>query len=100
MSAHSKVLNDVIAILETDRVIMKSYNTCIIKFLYKNRTSVTEFRRAKDEKKFEGVTKKGIAKQDDNLTLLWRFLDESFRFMIFGFFKRCIIINDILKSLK
>ena len=40
INPQTKVLNDVLAILEVDRVIMKSYNNRIIKFVVEHRKSI------------------------------------------------------------
>ena len=40
INSQTKVLNDVLAILEADRVIMKSYNNRIIKFVVEHRKSI------------------------------------------------------------
>ena len=40
VNPQAKVLNDVLAILEADRVIMKSYNNRIIKFVVEHRKSI------------------------------------------------------------
>lgn len=46
------------------------------------------------------LERESVKISDNQFKLLWRFLRESFKFMIFGFFKRCIIINDILQNIK
>ena len=52
MSAHAKVLNDVISILETDRIIFKTYNSQVIKFLATNRSEITKYLRSKEDGSF------------------------------------------------
>jgi|ERR1712013_180433 len=44
--------------------------------------------------------KEEASSHDETLSCLWTFLQESFKFMIFGFFKRCLIIIGILIEIK
>ena len=43
VSASTKVLNDIVMILETERVIIKTFNALVANFLYPNRSKIEVF---------------------------------------------------------
>ena len=91
-----------VTILETDRVIIKTFNALIANFIYPVRGKIQAFLQVEDNENMIGllVENKQWKKDQELLDYLMTFIKESLKFMMMGFFKRCRIMTQILVNMK
>ena len=91
-------MNDILMILETDRVIIKMYNSLIANEINPVREKIAvhlkqddaHFVTSRFDKEMKVTTQ--WKKDQELLEYLIAFIEESLKFMITGFFKRCLLI--------
>ena len=103
-SSSSKVLRDLIMIMEVDRVSLKVYNTLVAMLIHQEREIISKYlHRQTGLLRESTVSNANPAMKEHNdkeLELLMLYIKESIKFILFGFFKRCRIVSQILQNIK
>ena len=104
ITAVAKVMHDISMLLEIDRVIFKSFNALVAKSLLPEREKIAVFLEPPEEhaffRKLDGDLNENVKKNNQLLEYFMCFIEESLRFIIMGFFKRCRIITTLLEAIK
>ena len=61
-SSSNKVINDIVMILETDRIIIKTFNALVVSFIHQNRDHISDYLQPEDE----GGLESELDKRDGN----------------------------------
>ena len=95
-SSSSKVLRDLIMIMEVDRVALKAYNTLVAMLIYQERDLIQKYllRQAGHQRDstLSNTTPQMKEHNDKEMDFLMLYIKESIKFILFGFFKRCRIV--------
>ena len=103
-SSSSKVLRDLIMIMEVDRVALKVYNTLVAMLIHQEREIIQKhLQRQAGHVRESSVSNSNLEMKEHNqkeLDFLMLYIKESIKFLLFGFFKRCRIVSQILQNIK
>ena len=106
VSSSTKVLSDLIMIMEVDRVVLKAFNTLVAMIIHPEKENITRFLQrnctSDVESRLENQMPRSQTTENNEKSLEYfiLFIKESLKFILFGFFKRCRIITQILVNIK